>query len=85
MHGNTDWDDANHLGNTESLTESTESQWTSSGISSQDSTHCNSHCNSMTKSKCLLLRLGETPENITGRIIFMTMCNDMSGVSRDNE
>ena len=35
--------------------------------------------------KCLLLRLGETPENFTGRIIFMTMFNDISCGSRDNE
>ena len=35
--------------------------------------------------KCLLLGLGETPENFTGRIIFMTMFNDLSCGSRDNE
>ena len=35
--------------------------------------------------KCLLLRLGETPENFTGRNIFMTMFNDISCRSRDNE
>ena len=35
--------------------------------------------------KCLLLRLDETPENFTGRIIFMTMFNDVSCGSRDNE
>ena len=35
--------------------------------------------------KCLLLRLGETPENFTGRIIFMTMFNGISCGSRDNE
>ena len=28
--------------------------------------------------KSLLLRLGETPENFTGRIIFMSMFNDTS-------
>ena len=33
----------------------------------------------------LLLRLGETPENFTGRIIFMSMFNDISCGSRDNE
>ena len=32
-----------------------------------------------------LLRLGETPENFTGRIIFMSMFNDISCGSRDNE
>ena len=33
----------------------------------------------------LLLRLGETPENFTGRILFMSMFNDISCGSRDNE
>ena len=33
----------------------------------------------------LLWRLGETPENFTGRIIFMSMFNDISYGSRDNE
>ena len=35
--------------------------------------------------KCLLLKLGETPENFTGRIIFTSMFNDISCGSRDNE
>ena len=35
--------------------------------------------------KSLLLRLGETPEKFTGRIIFMSMFNDISCGSRDNE
>ena len=35
--------------------------------------------------KSLLLELGETPENFTGRIIFMSMFNDISCGSRDNE
>ena len=35
--------------------------------------------------KSLLLRLGETPENFTGRIIYMSMFNDISCGSRDNE
>ena len=33
----------------------------------------------------LLLRSGETPENCTGRITFMSMFNDISCGSRDNE
>ena len=37
------------------------------------------------KVKHLLLRLGETPENFTERIIFMSMFNDISCGSRDNE
>ena len=35
--------------------------------------------------KDLLLRLDETPENFTGRIIFMSMFNDISWGSRDNK
>ena len=33
----------------------------------------------------LLLRLNETPEKFTGRIIFMSMFNDISWGSKDNE
>ena len=35
--------------------------------------------------KSLLLKLGDTPENFTGRIISMSMFNDISCGSRDNE
>ena len=35
--------------------------------------------------KSLLLGLGETPENFTGRIVFMSMFNDISCGSKDNE
>ena len=35
--------------------------------------------------KSLLLRLGETPENFTGRILFVSMFNGISCGSRDNE
>ena len=35
--------------------------------------------------KSLLLRLDETPANFTGRIIFMSMFNDISWRLRDNE
>ena len=37
------------------------------------------------KVKSLLLRLDETPENFTRRIIFMSMFNDISCGSKDNE
>ena len=37
------------------------------------------------KVKDLLSRLGETPENFTGRIICMSMLNDISCASEDNE
>ena len=35
--------------------------------------------------KKLLYRLGETPENFTGRILFMSMFNDISCGTKDNE
>ena len=35
--------------------------------------------------KSLLLRFSETPQNFTGRIIFLSMFNDISCGSRDNE
>ena len=35
--------------------------------------------------KSLLYRLKETPENFTGRILFMSMFNDVSCGTRDNE
>ena len=37
------------------------------------------------KVKSLLSRLGETPQNFTGRILFMWMFNDISCGTRDNE
>ena len=37
------------------------------------------------KVKSLLGRLGETPETFTGRILFMSMFNDISCGTRDNE
>ena len=40
--GNKDWNGSKHLRNTETLTESTASQWNSSGIFSQDSKRCSS-------------------------------------------
>ena len=49
---------------------------------SQDSIRCSSVSQEV---KHILLRLGEAPENFTGRIIFMSMFNDISCGSRDNE
>ena len=37
------------------------------------------------KVKSLLSRLGDTPDNFTGRILFMSMYNDISCGSKDNE
>ena len=73
MHGKTFWDRSNHHRNTETLTESTVSQWNSSGVFSKDAIRCRS-----VKKSSLLLKLRETPENFTGRIIFMSMFNDIS-------
>ena len=70
----------NSLKITETLTESTVSQWNSSGISSQDSIRCSS----MKKSK-VTVEIDESSENFTGRIIFMSMFNDISCGSKDNE
>ena len=55
-------------------------QWNSSGISSQDSPHWSSAPNS----KRLLSKLGVTPEKFTGLIFFMSMFNDISWGSKDN-
>ena len=66
---------------TETLTESMESQWNSSGIFSQDSVRCSS----VKKSKVYCTDWGETPENFTGRILFMSMFNDISCGTKDNE
>ena len=62
------------------LTESMESRLNSSGTSSQDNTLQLSE-----KVKSLLYRLGETPEHFTGRILFMSMFNDISCGTRHNE
>ena len=80
MHGKTDWRGSKVHQNTELWTNLMVSQLNSSGISSEDSPHCST----ATKSKHLLLRLGETPENFTGRILFMSMFNDISWGSKDN-
>ena len=58
-----------------------ESRRNSSGTSSQDLIRCSS----VIKVKDLLSRLGETPENFTGRILSMSMFNDIYCGTRDNE
>ena len=58
-----------------------ESRLFSSGIFSQDSQRCSSDV----KVTDLLSRLGETPETFTGRILFMSMFNDISCDKKDNE
>ena len=80
MHGKTDCDGSNHLRNTETLTELTvtqvEFEWNIfPGFNTLQLSE---------EVKLLLLRSGETPENFTRRIIFMSMFNDISCGSRDN-
>ena len=57
------------------------SQWNSSGISSQDSPRCSLSV----KSKSSCQKTSIQPEDFTGRIIFMSMFNDISWGSKDNE
>ena len=81
MHGNKDWEGSKHLRNTETWTELTASpfefEWNIfPGFSTLQLSH---------EVKGLLLRLNETPEKFTGRIIFMSMFNDISWGSKDNK
>ena len=80
MHGNKHWDGESLFKIKETLTESTASQWTSSGIFPGYNTLQLSE-----EVKRLLLRLRETPATFTGRILFMSMFNDISCGSKDNE
>ena len=57
------------------------SRWTSSGIFSQDSIRCSS----VTKSKVYCTDWEKHRENFTGRILFMSMFNDISCGTKDNE
>ena len=81
MHGSKNEEGSNLLKATETLTESMESRRNSSGTSSQDFIRCSS----VRKSKSLLYRLGETPENFTGRLLFMSVFFDISCGTKGNE
>ena len=61
--------------------ESVERQLNASGIFSQDS----QRCSPAVKVTDLLSRFGETPETFTGRILFMSMFNDISCDRKDNK
>ena len=63
------------------MMESVESRLNSSGTFSQ----CFDTLQHYGKVTDLLIRLGETPENFTGRILFMSMFNDSSCGTKDNE
>ena len=81
MHGNKDWDGSNHLRKKRNFDridgEPMEFEWNI--FQGFNTLQLNDEV------RCLLLRLGETPEKFTGRIFFMTMFNDISCESRDNE
>ena len=66
---------------TEIMMLSMESQPNSSGIFSQNS----QRCSSVIKSVMLLSNLGQTPETFTGRILFMSIFNDISCDRKDNK
>ena len=82
LHGKTDWSGSKNLRKTETWTELelTASQWIRveyfPGFTALQISQV---------VKDLLLRLNETPENFTIRIIFMSMFNGISWGSRDNE
>ena len=81
MHGNKDWDGSNHLRNTETFDridgEPMDFEWNNfPGFNTLQLSD---------EVKSLLLKLGGTPENFTRRITFMSMFNDISSGSRDNE
>ena len=81
MHGKTDWDGSNHLRNYRNFDrvdgEPMEFEWNIfPGFNTLQLSE---------EVKRLLLRLDETPENFIGRIIFMSMFNDISCGSKDNE
>ena len=74
VHEKTDWDGLKHLRNTETLTELTGSRWKFEW----DIFPSFNTLQLSEEVKRLLLRLGETAEIFTGRIIFMSMFNDIS-------
>ena len=63
------------------LRTSKESRRNSSGIFSQGS----HRCSSVTKSVICLSSLGQSPETFIGRILFMSMFNDISCDGKDNK
>ena len=58
------------------------SRWNSSGMFSQDSIRCSSATQSP---RVPVKKMSVEPEDFTGRIIFMSMFNDISWKSEDNE
>ena len=81
LFGKTSWRGSKILHNTKHWIQLMVSQWHSSGIFSQDSPHCSS----ATKSKSSCLKWAKKPEKCTGRIIFMSMFNDISWRFKENK
>ena len=79
--GRTELQESNPGKATEIMMLSMESRLNSSGTSSQDS-QC---CSSVVKFNDLLSDLGQTPETFTGRILFMSMFNDISCDRKGNK
>ena len=79
LSGGTSWRGSKVHHNTELWTHLMVSQWNSSGILSQESLHCSS----ATKQE-FLSNMSVEPEDITGRIIIMSMLNDISWGSQEN-
>ena len=69
LHGNKDGSGSKHLRSPETCSELTASQWNSIGIFSRIQSVA-------AQSRSPKLRLDETPENFTGRVIFMSMFID---------
>ena len=81
LHGNKDWSGSKLHRNTEPWTELTVSQWNSSGIYFPG-------FNTLQLSQEvqeLLSKMSDQPKEFTGRIIFMSMFNDISWGSEDNK
>ena len=80
MFGNSSWIGSKIHHNTKLWTQLTENRWNSSEIFYQDSLHCSSS----KKSKSSWTKMGES-EQFQGRIIFMSMFNDIMWWIKDNE
>ena len=79
--GKTELQGSNPRKATEIMMLSMESRLNSSGTSSQDS----QRCSSVIKSMIYWATMGQTPETYTGRILFMSMFNDISCDRKGNK
>ena len=78
LSGKTSWRGSKVRHNTELWTQLMVSRWNSSGIFSQDSLHLQL-CNKVQE---FLSKMSVEPKDFTGRIIFMSMFNDISWGSK---